>query len=66
MLGAVLTSGMADQEGKDGSGKHPDTLGRCTECGHVYALQEIDGEKFLPKGTDGTCTCGNDEFEPTD
>ncbi|WP_436923002.1 hypothetical protein [Halosimplex amylolyticum] len=39
-------------------------VGECTECGQVYSLQTGADGSVVPLGTDGTCQCGNDEFEP--
>ncbi|MFC7141633.1 hypothetical protein ACFQMA_17570 [Halosimplex aquaticum] len=39
-------------------------VGECTECGQVYSLQMGADGAVVPLGTDGTCQCGNDEFEP--
>lgn len=39
-----------------------EALGRCTECGHVYAVYRLSG-CWRALGTDGDCHCGNDEFE---
>lgn len=46
------------------TGGEPVTLGRCTECWQVYPAQ-LSGDGLRPIGTDGTCNCGNDEFEPS-
>lgn len=44
------------------SGGEPEGIGRCTSCGNTYAIQDENGTA-RPIGTDGTCDCGNDEFE---
>lgn len=38
-----------------------DALGRCTVCGKTYAVFK-DEENWRALGTDGNCSCGNDEF----
>lgn len=38
-----------------------EALGRCTECEKTYAVFK-NGGKWRVVGTDGTCSCGNDEF----
>jgi hypothetical protein len=45
------------------SGGEPSQLGICTGCGRVYPLQ-AGGDTLRPIGTDGSCRCGNSEFEP--
>lgn len=47
-----------------GSGGEPETFGQCTECGAIYPAQNPTDDTLRPVGTDGTCDCGNDEFEP--
>lgn len=49
---------------KTETGGEPETFGRCTECGTIYPIQATEGDGLRPVGTDGTCDCGNDEFEP--
>ncbi|QLG60845.1 hypothetical protein [Halorarum salinum] len=44
------------------SGGEPEFLGQCSDCGHVYTIQELEDGELRPVGTDGTCTCGNDGF----
>ncbi|MFC6942892.1 hypothetical protein ACFQE8_23530 [Salinirubellus sp. GCM10025818] len=39
-----------------------EALGRCTECGQVYAVYRTT-ESWRALGTDGDCRCGNAEFE---
>ena len=46
------------------SGGDPQTIGYCTECRTIYPVQTTPDGSLRPVGTDGTCTCGNDEFEP--
>lgn len=53
-------SGMSD--GRD-SGGVPTKLGACTDCGATYPIHGKE-DTWHPIGTDGTCTCGNDEFAP--
>ncbi|NHN46934.1 hypothetical protein G9464_04900 [Halostella sp. JP-L12] len=50
-----------------GSGGEPQTFGQCTECGTIYPVQTVRNGELRPVGTDGTCSCGNDEFaSPTE
>lgn len=49
--------------GPEGGGE-PEAIGRCTECGTIFPVQETDDGNLRPVGTDGTCTCGNATFEP--
>ena len=44
------------------SGGEPQTFGQCTECGTIYPAQTARNGELRPVGTDGTCSCGNDEF----
>ncbi len=46
------------------SGGEPQTFGRCTACGTVYAVQRTKEGNIRPVGTDGSCGCGNEQFEP--
>ena len=52
---------MAD-DGSD-TGGSPDVIVGCTDCNSTYPAQ-LAGDGYRPIGTDGTCDCGNDEFEP--
>lgn len=52
-----------EPEDEPSSGGEPSRLGTCTDCGRVYPLQAGAGT-LRPIGTDGSCRCGNDEFEP--
>lgn len=45
------------------TGGAPETAAMCSACGNVYPVQETDEGDLRPVGTDGTCECGNDEFE---
>lgn len=45
------------------TGGEPTTLGRCTDCGEIYPIQQSE-DGLRPVGTDGTCNCDNDRFEP--
>ncbi|MCD2201433.1 MULTISPECIES: hypothetical protein [unclassified Halobacterium] len=54
---------MAD-DGSD-TGGSPDVIVGCTDCSSTYPAQQA-GDGYRPIGTDGTCDCGNDEFEPID
>lgn len=38
-------------------------IGTCEACGRVYPVEPVDDE-LVPIGTDGTCNCGHDAFEP--
>lgn len=38
-------------------------LGRCTECGAIFAVKVTNDEEAVPIGTDGTCSCGNPVFD---
>lgn len=38
-----------------------EAMGRCTECGQIYAIYEREG-CWRVLGTDGDCHCGNAEF----
>ncbi|WP_168192926.1 MULTISPECIES: hypothetical protein [Halostella] len=51
-------------ERKPEAGGIPQTFARCTECGTIYPAQLTDDDNLRPVGTDGSCSCGNDEFEP--
>ena len=44
------------------TGRHPDAVGRCTECGKTYPIRKLSEGTFEVVGTGGCCTCGNDEF----
>jgi hypothetical protein len=44
-------------------GGDPQTFGQCTECGAIYPVQRTENGELRPVGTDGTCNCGNDEFD---
>lgn len=44
----------------------PETFGKCTECGTIYPVQRTEDGELRPVGTDGTCSCGNDEFVSPD
>lgn len=46
------------------SGGDPEGLGRCTECGSVYPVQQAGNDRVRPIGTHGACRCGNTEFTP--
>lgn len=48
---------------KPKSGGDPQTLGKCTECGSVYPVQQTANGEIRPIGTNGGCQCGNTEFE---
>lgn len=39
----------------------PEGIGRCTDCGSMYAIYR-NNEGWHAIGTDGSCQCGNDEF----
>lgn len=54
---------MASEKETAESGGVPNTIGKCTECGSVYVVREVDGSVH-PVGTSGLCECGNDEFDP--
>lgn len=45
------------------SGGDPDALGQCTRCGRIYPVQRREDGALRPIGIDGSCRCGNDEFE---
>ena len=45
------------------AGGMPETFGKCTDCGTIYPVQATEDGELRPVGTDGTCSCGNDEFE---
>lgn len=47
---------------RDDAANNPTDVGRCTECAKIYTVIESTDGNPLPSGTDGTCTCGNDEF----
>lgn len=51
--------------GDPDKGGEPEMVGQCTACGHVYPMQWDEKGKLRPIGTDGTCDCGNGEFEPS-
>jgi hypothetical protein len=38
-----------------------EALGKCTECGKVYAVYQ-EGERWRVLGTGGGCSCGSDEL----
>lgn len=38
-------------------------LGRCVECGAVFAVKVTNDGDAVPIGTDGSCSCGNPVFE---
>lgn len=40
----------------------PEELLECTECGRIYSGAVTQSGDVHPAGTDGTCSCGNDEF----
>lgn len=44
-------------------GVDPEHIVRCSECERVYAGAITAAEEIHPAGTDGSCRCGNDEFE---
>ena len=48
------------------SGGDPEGLARCTECRRIYPVQHVEGGRFRPIGTGGTCDCGSTEFEHLD
>lgn len=52
---------MTDKEPKNGG--EPTLFARCTDCGEIYPAQEAENEDYRPVGTDGSCKCGNEEFE---
>lgn len=51
-------------ENESERGESPDTFGKCTECGRIYTAQKSKNGTLQPVGTDGSCECGNTEFEP--
>lgn len=51
-----------NREDEPSTGGEPTLLGICTNCGRAYPIQ-TDADRFRPIGTDGSCRCGNDEFE---
>lgn len=51
-----------DTQEKISTGGQPDTAGLCTNCGAVYPVTDDSG-RLRPIGTEGSCRCGNDEFE---
>lgn len=50
-------------ERKRSVGVDPEHIVRCTDCERVYTGAITSAEEIHPAGTDGTCACGNDEFE---
>lgn len=54
---------MNQSGGQDDPDEYPATVGLCTKCGRAYVLQSSVDGKLIPAGNDGTCTCGNEEFE---
>lgn len=47
------------------TGRHPDTVGKCTECGKSYPVRKLSDGTLEVVGTEGGCLCGNDEFTAT-
>ncbi len=48
------------------NGNDPTVFARCTDCANIYPAQEKTNGNFRPVGTDGSCNCGNAEFELVD
>jgi len=48
------------------SGGDPTGVARCSACGNVYPAQELGSGHCRPIGTDGSCACGNEEFDFVD
>lgn len=46
-----------------GSGGEPETFGKCTECHAIYPVQRTESDGLRPVGTDGSCRCGNGDFQ---
>ncbi|SIR32798.1 hypothetical protein SAMN05421858_2271 [Haladaptatus litoreus] len=46
------------------NGGEPTVIAKCTECGDIYPAQEATDGNYRPIGTNGSCNCGNRDFEP--
>lgn len=44
-------------------GWKPAGLGRCTECGNAYPVQQRTSTQLQPIGVAGSCHCGKTGFE---
>ncbi|MFB6220678.1 MAG: hypothetical protein ABEH90_04495 [Halolamina sp.] len=46
-------------------GGEPQKIAKCTDCGEIYPAQMTAEDGLRPVGLeDGSCVCGNTEFQP--